>query len=59
MTFGVKARVFIVFDLRAVTGLHIGGTAVGVAIGAVENPVIRDPLTNRPYIPGSSLKGKI
>jgi CRISPR-associated protein Csm3 len=41
------------------TGLHIGGSTEGFEIGGVENPVIRDPLTERPYIPGSSLKGKL
>ena len=30
-----------------------------MGIGTVENTVVRDPLTNRPYIPGSSLKGKL
>ena len=25
----------------------------------MDNPVIKDPLTDRPYIPGSSLKGKL
>ncbi len=58
-TLSVKARVFVRFKLRALTGLHIGGTAGGIAIGGIDNPVIRDPLSNRPYIPGSSLKGKI
>lgn len=47
------------FRLRAVTGLHIGGSESGIAIGGSDNPVIRDPLTKRPYIPGSSLKGKM
>lgn len=40
------------------TGLHIGGTTEGVEIGGVDLPVIRDSLTEIPYIPGSSLKGK-
>jgi len=40
-------------------GLHIGGTTEGVEIGGVDLPVIRDSLTEIPYIPGSSLKGKL
>ncbi len=40
-------------------GLHIGGATEGFEIGGVDNPVIRDPLTEWPYIPGSSLKGKL
>lgn len=45
--------------LKALTGLHIGGSTTGFEIGGVDNPVIRDPLTDEPYIPGSSLKGKL
>ena len=41
------------------TGLHIGGTQEGVEIGGVDNIVTRNPLTDEPYIPGSSLKGKL
>ncbi len=43
----------------ALTGLKIGGTATAMAIGGVDSPVIRNPLNNKPYIPGSSLKGKM
>jgi len=46
-------------DLRCLTGLHIGGTDEGFEIGGMENPVIKDPITGYPYIPGSSLKGKM
>lgn len=52
-------RVFIRGNIKAVTGLHIGGSEGAIAIGGVDNTVIRDPLTQRPYIPGSSLKGKM
>ncbi|MDY6877932.1 MAG: type III-A CRISPR-associated RAMP protein Csm3 [Chloroflexota bacterium] len=52
-------RVFITGDIKAVTGLHIGGAAGALEVGGVDAPVIRDPLTNRPYIPGSSLRGKM
>jgi CRISPR-associated protein Csm3 len=52
-------RIFVRGKIKATTGLHIGGSPTALAIGAVENPVIRDALTNRPYIPGSSLKGKM
>lgn len=41
------------------TGLHIGTNKDTLEIGGVDNPVIRDPLTREPYIPGSSLKGKL
>ena len=55
----LNGRVFITFDIEAVTGMHIGGTETGIEIGGVDKTVIRDKLTNRPYIPGSSLKGKM
>ncbi len=52
-------RIFFEGNVQAVTGLHIGGAAGALEIGGVDSPVIRDPLTNRPYIPGSSLRGKM
>jgi len=55
----LRGRVFLNFDIRAVTGLHIGGSFEGISIGGVDKTIIRDPLTNRPYIPGSSLRGKM
>jgi len=55
----LAGRIFLSFDLRAVTGLHIGGSPGTLAIGNVDNPVIRNPLTGEPYIPGSSLRGKM
>ncbi|HOU45068.1 MAG TPA: type III-A CRISPR-associated RAMP protein Csm3 [Anaerolineaceae bacterium] len=55
----LKGRVFIRFDIKAVTGLHIGGSDTGIEIGGVDKTVIRDRLTNQPYIPGSSLRGKM
>ena len=41
------------------TGVHIGGTQEGIEIGGVDNIVIRNPISDLPYIPGSSLKGKM
>ncbi len=58
-TIQLKGRIFLTFDIEAVTGLHIGGAYEGIAIGGVDKTVIRDPLTNYPYIPGSSLRGKV
>lgn len=52
-------RVIITGWVRALTGLHIGGSPGALAIGNVDMPVIRDAVTGRPYIPGSSLKGKM
>ncbi len=52
-------RVILRMDIEAVTGLHIGGAGADLEIGGVDKTVIRDPLTNQPYIPGSSLRGKM
>jgi CRISPR-associated protein Csm3 len=41
------------------TGLHIGGGGERLDIGGLDKPVVRDPLTLQPYLPGSSIKGKI
>lgn len=55
----IQAKVFIRGTLRAVTGLHIGGNSVGMAIGGADAVVVRNPLNNEPYVPGSSLRGKM
>jgi len=44
---------------ECVTGLHIGGSKEKLEIGGVDSPVVRDPRTRYPYVPGSSLKGKM
>ena len=41
------------------TGLHIGGGDSEIHIGGIDNEVIKHPVSGEPYIPGSSLKGKI
>ncbi len=41
------------------TGLHIGAGDTEMHIGGTDNPVVTHPFTKEPYIPGSSLKGKI
>ncbi|SPD73001.1 CRISPR subtype III-A/MTUBE-associated RAMP protein Csm3 [uncultured Desulfobacterium sp.] len=41
------------------SGLHIGAGDMEMKIGGVDNPVIKHPHTQEPYIPGSSLKGKV
>lgn len=55
----LQGKILVRATVKAVTGLRIGGAAGGMEIGGLDNPVIRDPVTNRPYIPGSSLKGKM
>ncbi|MBF0625858.1 MAG: type III-A CRISPR-associated RAMP protein Csm3 [Magnetococcales bacterium] len=45
--------------LRLLSGLHIGAGKETIEIGGMDNPVMRHPVTREPYIPGSSLKGKL
>ncbi len=44
-------------ELRS--GLHIGAGDMEMQIGGTDNPVIKHPHTLEPYIPGSSIKGKV
>lgn len=45
--------------LELVSGLRIGAGDSEMRIGGVDNTVMRHPHTQEPYIPGSSLKGKM
>lgn len=45
--------------IETLTGLHVGGSEVGLKIGGADKVVVKDPKTGRPYIPGSTLKGKM
>ena len=45
--------------IELVTGLHIGAGSEEMHIGGTDNPVVKNPANRRPYIPGSSLKGKM
>jgi CRISPR-associated protein Csm3 len=57
--FRFQGKFVITGILECVTGTRIGGTQEKFEIGGIDNPVIKDPLTDLPYIPGSSLKGKL
>jgi CRISPR-associated protein Csm3 len=52
-------KIKIEFELSCETGLMIGSGKDSIRIGDVDNPVIRQGLSGEPYIPGSSLKGKL
>ena len=56
MSFKIKQ---ITGKIKVVTGLHIGSGNTEMHIGGTDNPVIKNAVTNEPYIPGSSLKGKM
>lgn len=53
-----KAKIFIDGKIKVITGLAIGGSDSDAIIGGIDNGVIKDA-SGKPFIPGSSLKGKI
>jgi CRISPR-associated protein Csm3 len=55
---GFVGKYIVTADIEVKTGLHIGTSKEDLEIGGLDNPVIKDP-KGRPYIPGSSLKGKM
>lgn len=55
----LQKKLFVRGIIECKTGLHIGGSDQSMSVGGVDNIVVRDPITNIPYIPGSSLKGKM
>jgi CRISPR-associated protein Csm3 len=55
----LKMKLLIDGEIETLTGLHIGGNDAGLGIGGADRLVVRNPEDNRPYIPGSSVKGKL
>lgn len=45
--------------IKLLTGMHIGGSNMSMGIGGIDSYIVRNPIDNKPYIPGSSLKGKM
>ncbi|MBS7634484.1 CRISPR-associated RAMP protein [Candidatus Bathyarchaeota archaeon] len=54
----LEKRIIISGIIEAITPLHIGSGKPEVEIGEVDLPILRDP-RGQPYIPGSSLKGRV
>ncbi len=52
-------KIAISIEMTCETGLHIGDSKDNVQIGGLDGPVVRRRDNNQPYIPGSSLKGKM
>lgn len=59
MTTKLAKKILYRGTLTLKTGLHIGGTNTALNIGGPDKFVVRNPITNVPYIPGSSIKGKM
>jgi len=55
----LNKKIIIKGEIKVLTGLLIGGANTALGVGGPDKIVIRNPLTNEPYIPGSSLKGKM
>lgn len=54
-----KSNLILRGKIECLTGLHIGGNEASMEIGELNGFVIRDARFRYPYIPGSSLKGKL
>lgn len=59
MDIQLKKKIIYTGSITLKTGLHIGGTNAALNIGGPDKFVVRNPINNIPYIPGSSLKGKM
>lgn len=54
----LTGKIIITGKLTTLTGLHIGGSKTSLSIGSIDNNVIKTA-KGVPYIPGSSIKGKM
>lgn len=54
-----KGNLILKGKIECLTGLHIGSSKEKLQIGGIDSFVLRNPKTEYPYIPGSSLKGKM
>ncbi len=52
-------KLFIQGSIETLTGLHISAFNENFSIGIIDYSILRDPITHQPFIPGSSIKGKI
>ena len=56
----LEKKIKIEATITLLTGLHIGGNSENVEIGGIDLPVVKlATKEGQPYIPGSSLKGKM
>jgi len=52
-------KIHLDYRVEIITGIHIGDSKENVEIGGVDSPIVRRKMDNSPYLPGSSIKGKI
>jgi CRISPR-associated protein Csm3 len=55
----IEKKILVTGKLILITGMHIGGTNSAMSIGGPDKFVVRQSKDGYPYIPGSSLKGKM
>jgi CRISPR-associated protein Csm3 len=55
----LEKKIIIKGYIELLSGLHIGGSSIGLEIGGADKVVVRNSIDNKPYIPGSSIKGKM
>lgn len=55
----LRGKIIMRGKMTCETGLHIGAAGNSLDIGGIDSSVVRDPITQEPYVPGSSLKGKM
>lgn len=55
----LEKKIEIKGKIRLLSGLHIGSSNSEMGIGGADHLIIRNPITGKPYIPGSSIKGKL
>jgi CRISPR-associated protein Csm3 len=55
----LKGKIILNGVMQCETGLHIGASAHTLEIGGIDSPIVRDPITREPFVPGSSIKGKM
>jgi CRISPR-associated protein Csm3 len=55
---GLIGKLLLDGEMICETGLHIGAGKGSLDLGGADNPVVKDAF-GRPYVPGSSLRGKL
>lgn len=59
MRFQLEKKIVITGEIIALSGIMVGGSSSALEIGGTDKQVIRNPINKMPYIPGSSIKGKM
>lgn len=55
----LQKKIVFTYQMEVITGIHVGSTNSALNIGGLDKFVVRNPINNVPYIPGSSIKGKM